>query len=94
MPNNDGLNAIQLPSGYTTHYIQNENLLATLLQPMLISLNVDESASFTFHLDAEWNRQRTLGVSVLILLAHEEKDIYIIPVMSFHFILDAPSHEL
>ncbi|KIK51784.1 hypothetical protein GYMLUDRAFT_251766 [Collybiopsis luxurians FD-317 M1] len=72
-----GLKSLTIPEDFQIQVVDNPSIVNTILCPKLIELHDNATSSLHYHFDAEWNRSCSLGVSVIVLLEHENNQVYI-----------------
>lgn len=76
-----GRKPLTLPSSTRAIILDSHALIEAALSSLLSPLDVNPNATLIIGFDAEWNVNRTNGVSIIQLLAESHMDeIYLIPV--------------
>ncbi len=79
-----GLKAVTMPDDLRSVVLATTETVNLALSSFMEAIDSHPSASLCLSLDAEWNMNRSLGVSLLQLFPHSEPSaIYLIPVHRF-----------
>jgi hypothetical protein len=76
-----GLIPLELSSVLKAEVLETANLVEAVFSSLMAPLDNDPEGCICISIDAEWNISRTIGVSIIQVAPHSDRDtVYIIPV--------------